>query len=344
MYAYCLNNPVNMYDDEGTIPKWLRGVGNFFVGLGEVAAGLFVAGTVGWTGFGGAAAGALVFDGIGKMTQGVGQVVNDIAGEEVLREDNVARTAVIEVGALIGGDNGAKVAAIGYDVTILAANIYAGLLSNIAASNAVCACFVAGTKVLALTGEVEIENVEAGDYVISTNPQTGETTIKRVVQTFVNETDELIHIDICGEKIVCTKEHPFYMPTKGWTAACELRAGDILVTVNGEYVVVEQVQHELLESPVKVYNFEVEDFHTYYVGESSVLVHNMCAEEFIRSPKNAKQVIKYLKKAGFVEVSRKGSHIKLYNGSYTAIVPYHGSKEIPTGTLKSIFKQAGLIE
>ena len=25
-----------------------------------------------------------------------------------------------------------------------------------------------------------------------------------------------------------------------------------------------------------VYNFEVEDFHTYYVGESSVLVHNAC--------------------------------------------------------------------
>lgn len=28
--------------------------------------------------------------------------------------------------------------------------------------------------------------------------------------------------------------------------------------------------------PIKVYNFEVEDFHTYFVGESSVLVHNDC--------------------------------------------------------------------
>ena len=25
-----------------------------------------------------------------------------------------------------------------------------------------------------------------------------------------------------------------------------------------------------------MYNFEVEDFHTYYVGDSGVLVHNMC--------------------------------------------------------------------
>ena len=27
---------------------------------------------------------------------------------------------------------------------------------------------------------------------------------------------------------------------------------------------------------VKVYNFEVQDFHTYYVGKNSVLVHNDC--------------------------------------------------------------------
>ena len=46
--------------------------------------------------------------------------------------------------------------------------------------------------------------------------------------------------------------------------------------LNGEYVIVEQVQHELLETPVTVYNFEVEDFHTYYVTDSGVLVHNRC--------------------------------------------------------------------
>ena len=63
--------------------------------------------------------------------------------------------------------------------------------------------------------------------------------------------------------------------TQGWTDAAQLRAGDILVLVNGEYVVVEKVQHELLETPVKVYNFHVEDYHTYYVA-SGVLVHNKC--------------------------------------------------------------------
>ena len=30
----------------------------------------------------------------------------------------------------------------------------------------------------------------------------------------------------------------------------------------------------MTEEPVKVYNFEVEDFHTYHVGRLGVLVHN----------------------------------------------------------------------
>lgn len=58
--------------------------------------------------------------------------------------------------------------------------------------------------------------------------------------------------------------------------AGSLRAGDVLVLSNGELVTVEWVQHEILESPIKVYNFEVEDFHTYFVGECGVLVHNEC--------------------------------------------------------------------
>ena len=87
---------------------------------------------------------------------------------------------------------------------------------------------------------------------------------------------ELVHVKVNGEEILCTNEHPFYSPIKGWTVACDLTAGDVLVLVNGTYVIVEQVQHELLETPIKVYNFEVANFHTYYVGENSVLVHNLC--------------------------------------------------------------------
>ena len=90
------------------------------------------------------------------------------------------------------------------------------------------------------------------------------------------ETTELIYVQVGSEEIVTTPEHPFYSPVKGWIAACELRAGDILVSANGNYVIVEKIQHEILETPITVYNFEVADFHTYYVGRDSILVHNVC--------------------------------------------------------------------
>ncbi|MGI8823587.1 MAG: type II toxin-antitoxin system HicA family toxin [Acidimicrobiia bacterium] len=48
-----------------------------------------------------------------------------------------------------------------------------------------------------------------------------------------------------------------------------------------------------------------------------------------------------LTKAGFAEVSQRGSHIKLRNGEgRTVIVPMH--RELARGTLRSILRQADL--
>lgn len=135
-------------------------------------------------------------------------------------------------------------------------------------------CFVAGTLVLAVSGLIPIENVRAGDKVYSFNANTQEVSKKTVEETFVRESNELVHITVNGETISSTPDHPFYVPQKGFVKAVNLRAGDILWTVNGEYVVVEKVQHEILESPVKVFNFRVADNHTYFVGNTSVGVHN----------------------------------------------------------------------
>ena len=146
-------------------------------------------------------------------------------------------------------------------------------------NKAQCQCFIAGTLVYAKIGPVPIEEVQPGDLVWAADPETGETALKKVVRTFVSETEELVRVTLRGEEILCTPGHPFYSPVKGWTEACRLRAGDILVLVNGEYVVVEQVQHELLEAPIQVYNLEVADFHTYFVSGCAVLVHNRCGDK-----------------------------------------------------------------
>lgn len=57
-----------------------------------------------------------------------------------------------------------------------------------------------------------------------------------------------------------------------------------------------------------------------------------------------KEVIKALKKVGFVERRTTGSHCILKNSSTgkIVVVPLHGSKDIKRGTLFGIIKQAEL--
>jgi len=61
---------------------------------------------------------------------------------------------------------------------------------------------------------------------------------------------------------------------KGWVDAGELKPGDRLVMYSGEVLEVKEAYVEYLDRPVKVYNFEVEDWHTYFVSEYNVFVHN----------------------------------------------------------------------
>ena len=135
-------------------------------------------------------------------------------------------------------------------------------------------------------GRKAIEGIVVGDYVWAWDEETGEKSLRRVTETYVNQTSELVHVFVGGEEIVTTPTHPFYSPVKGWTDAAQLRAGDILVLVNGEYVVVEKVQHEILESPINVYNFQVAGDHTYYVSDIGVLVHNDCPQRLVAGDKN----------------------------------------------------------
>ena len=135
-----------------------------------------------------------------------------------------------------------------------------------------------------------------------------------------------------GETITCTNEHPFYSPVKGWMAACQLRAGDVLVMLNGEYVVVEQVQHELLESPVAVYNFEVAEFHTYYVGDTEVLVHNTCKKDEVHHIVEQCQ----MKKSGFSKemIQADSNKIILDYDTHRKISAYYSSKQKFTNGLR----------
>ena len=134
-------------------------------------------------------------------------------------------------------------------------------------------CFVEGTLVVTEDGDKPIEEIKAGDFVYSTNPETGESEYKEVIRTFRKESDVLIHIFVNGEEIETTPVHPFWVVDE-WVSAKDLEAGDILTLADGTTASVTDTYGEQLDAPVIVYNFEVSDFHTYYVTETGVLVHN----------------------------------------------------------------------
>ena len=159
-------------------------------------------------------------------------------------------------------------------------------------------CFVAGTMILTATGMVAIENIKTGDKVISTNPETFETGEKTVVETYVREVTTLVHLTVNGDEIITTVDHPFYVKGKGFVNAGELWVGTQLLDVNNNILVVENTRLELVKNPVKVYNFQVEDYHTYHVGENEVWVHNadyeieLSISEYPESAKHIEDAIK----------------------------------------------------
>ena len=112
---------------------------------------------------------------------------------------------------------------------------------NSAANNAGVkpSCFVAGTLVMAVAGMVAIETIKSGDKVISTDPETMETSPKIVLETYIREVTTLVHLTVNGEEIVTTVDHPFYVKNQGFIKAGELIVGDELLDVNGNVLLVE---------------------------------------------------------------------------------------------------------
>lgn len=91
----------------------------------------------------------------------------------------------------------------------------------------------------------------------------------------MRKVDKLVHLTVNGEEIVSTFDHPYYVKDKGFVSAEALWIGAELLDNNGNILHVEQIfREDLGEDRVKVYNFQVGEYHTYYVGNTGVLVHN----------------------------------------------------------------------
>jgi len=140
-------------------------------------------------------------------------------------------------------------------------------------------CFVEGTPVHTQNGLQSIESIVIGDLVLSKNDFTGKPIYKRVTQTYINDDKEILDIEFDNqneqtETFGITKEHPVWVIGKGWVDAGQLKAGDKVDSLNGRVSVVKQIAQRPQNE--RTYNIEVEDYHTYFVGDSGLWVHNMC--------------------------------------------------------------------
>ncbi|MFJ9768010.1 ricin-type beta-trefoil lectin domain protein [Streptomyces erythrochromogenes] len=155
--------------------------------------------------------------------------------------------------------------------------------------------FVAGTLVLLADGTAKpIEEIDPGDKVLATDPETGETVAKEAAATILGEgSKNLVEITVDSdgdpstpaEAITATGKHPFWVVNLSkWKDAAALQPGQWLRTSAGTHVQVTAVKGWTAQQAV-VHNLTIADLHTYYVlaGATPVLVHNCDLHDLARA-------------------------------------------------------------
>ena len=121
-----------------------------------------------------------------------------------------------------------------------------------------------------------IEDVEIGEFVWATDPETGEAGPRRVIDTIVGDGEKhLVDVRVAGDTLTATDGHPFWVDGQGrWVDAGDLDPGDRLLLADGSTAAVSAVGVRV--AVMRVHNLTIEGIHTYYVevaGEH-VLAHN----------------------------------------------------------------------
>jgi hypothetical protein len=133
-------------------------------------------------------------------------------------------------------------------------------------------CFVAGTQVRTPAGLCAIEKLGIGTRVLAAATERSGTTNQAILQTFVHVVPIVLDVKIGDTTITCSPAHPFWIATRGWISAAQLRVADRLTTSAGTQVVIDEIVAR--SGTFTVYNITVEGLAAYHVSDLQVLVHN----------------------------------------------------------------------
>jgi hypothetical protein len=134
-------------------------------------------------------------------------------------------------------------------------------------------CFAAGTLVTLGDGSRKaIETVELGDLVLSQREDGGALGAQRVSRIWEHTVQRTLLLNFSnGEQLETTKEHRFHVDGGGFVSAGRLRPGAAFNTPVNNLVLRGAKERN---ATTQVYNLEVENFHTYFVGDNLLWVHN----------------------------------------------------------------------
>ncbi len=142
-----------------------------------------------------------------------------------------------------------------------------------------CRSFSGDTPVLMANGTTKaIADVQVGDEVLATDPETGETGAREVIATLPH-TDQLLTLKTSSGEVVTTEDHKYWNATdQAWQESQDLDEGDQLLSADGDIVTVEGLDWATVHTDA-AYDLTIADLHTFYVGAGvdEVLVHN-CGE------------------------------------------------------------------
>jgi hypothetical protein len=154
-----------------------------------------------------------------------------------------------------------------------------------ALADAAAACgggsFTPNTQVVMADGTTKpLDQIQVGDRVEATDPQTGAKSAQTVTAVWINHDTDLMDVTVktaTGTSVVhATQHHLFWDQNRNtWTEADQLTSGDQLHTDNGQAATVTSTV--IVPGAADMWDLTVQTTHDFYVvttNTTAVLVHN----------------------------------------------------------------------
>jgi predicted phage tail protein len=132
-------------------------------------------------------------------------------------------------------------------------------------------CLSGDTLIQTPLGLIPIQNIKTGDEVFCFSPE-NKISIKKVLSTNIHHDQQVFRYTYWGGYVIATPNHAFYTERNSFKEIGKWNIDEFFIDKYLEYRPLLKVEEELERTTV--YNFVVDDYHTYLVGEHGIFSSN----------------------------------------------------------------------